>query len=235
MASTAQALTSRERVALAVDHREPDRVPIDLGGMKATNINIGAYQRVRDLLGLPGPARVLDPKFMISDVQEDAVRRLHGDVLPVDVSTASALLAPASAWKPRRLFDGREALFPPGTRIAEDPDGSWVMLDAAGARTSFRMPRDGHYFDDIAFNAGGFSNRDAFGDRRAHRRRGQAREHGRRRTINLQRFCTARRLRAEEVRSCANPQHHNENDKKCASHSGHRPTLLGFCPRWPFP
>ena len=140
-------------MALAVDHREPDRVPIDLGGMKATGINIGAYQRVRDLLGLPGPARVLDPKFMIAEVQEDALRRLHGDVLPVDVTTASALLAPESAWKPRRLFDGREALFPPGTRIAEDPDGSWVLLDAAGARTSFRMPRDGHYFDDIAFNA----------------------------------------------------------------------------------
>jgi hypothetical protein len=155
MASTGTSLTSRERVALAVDHREPDRVPIDLGGMKATDINIGAYQRVRDLLELPGPTRVLDPKFMIAEVQEDVLRRLHGDVLPVDVTTASLLLAPEREWKARRLFDGREALFPPGTRIAEDPDGSWVLLDAAGARTSFRMPRGGHYFDDVAFNAPG--------------------------------------------------------------------------------
>jgi hypothetical protein len=155
MAAQGKPLTSRERVALAVNHQEPDRVPIDLGGMKATGINIGAYQRVRDLLGLPGQARVLDPKFMIAEVQEDALRRLHGDVLPVDVTTASLLLAPGSEWKARRLFSGREALFPPGTRIAEDPDGSWVLLDAAGARTSFRMPRDGHYFDDVAFNAPG--------------------------------------------------------------------------------
>ena len=136
----------------AVDHREGDRVPIDLGGMKATGIAINACQQVRDLLGLRGATRVLDPRFMIAEVQEDMLRRLHGDVLPVDVTTVSAALAPEAAWTPRRLFSGREALFPPGTRIAEDPDGSWVLLDAAGARTSFRMPRDGHYFDDIGFN-----------------------------------------------------------------------------------
>ena len=152
MASPAGRLTSRARVMRTVDHREPDRVPIDLGGMKATGIAIGAYQLVRDLLGLRGPARVLDPRFMIADVQEDVLRRLHADVLPVDVTTVSAARAPEDDWKPRRLFSGREALFPPGTRIAEDPDGSWVLLDADGARTSFRMPRDGHYFDDIAFN-----------------------------------------------------------------------------------
>jgi uroporphyrinogen-III decarboxylase len=152
MASPEGKLTSRERVIRAVNHQEPDRVPIDLGGMKATGIAIGAYQRVRDLLGLRGPTRVLDPRFMIADVQDDVLRRFHADVLPVDVTTVSAALAPEDDWKPRRLFSGREALFPPGTRIAEDPDGSWVLLDADGARTSFRMPRDGHYFDDIAFN-----------------------------------------------------------------------------------
>jgi hypothetical protein len=130
-------------------------VPIDLGGMKATGIAIGAYQRVRDLLGLGGPARVLDPRFMIADVQEDLLRRFHADVLPVDVTTVSAALAPEADWKPRRLFSGREALFPPGTRIAEENDGSWVLLDAEGARTPFRMPRDGHYFDDVTFNSPG--------------------------------------------------------------------------------
>jgi uroporphyrinogen decarboxylase len=148
-------MTSRERVTLAVDHREPDRVPIDLGGMKATDIHVDAYLRLRDLLGLGGDARVLDPRFMIAEVGEDVLGRFHGDVLPVDLSTAASLAAPADDWKPRRLFGGREARLPPGTRIAEDPDGSWVLLDAEGKRTSFRMPRDGHYFDDTSFNAPG--------------------------------------------------------------------------------
>ena len=99
-------MTSRERVLKALNHREPDRVPIDLGGMKATDIHVDAYQRLRDLLDLGGTARVLDPRFMIAEVEEDLLRRLHGDVLPVDVTTASLLAAPRDAWLPRRLHGG---------------------------------------------------------------------------------------------------------------------------------
>jgi uroporphyrinogen-III decarboxylase len=148
-------MTSRERVLAAVNHRTPDRVPVDLGSMKASGIAIGAYQGVRDALGLKGPARVVDPRFMIADVQEDVLRRFGCDVLPLDATMVSAALSPESDWVPRRLFSGQEALFPPGTRIEEDPDGSWVLLDADGKRTSFRMPRGGHYFDDTAFNTPG--------------------------------------------------------------------------------
>ncbi len=148
-------MTSRERVLAAVNHRTPDRVPIDLGGMKASGIAIGAYQGVRDALGLEGPTRVIDPRFMIADVQEDVLRRFGCDVLPLDATMVSAALAPESDWVRRRLFSGREALFPPDTGIEEDPDGSWVLLDADGKRTSFRMPRGGHYFDDTAFNTPG--------------------------------------------------------------------------------
>ena len=40
---------------------------------------------------------------------------------------------------------------PPGTGIHEDSDGNWWLLDDAGERTSFRMPRGGFYF---VFQAG---------------------------------------------------------------------------------
>jgi uroporphyrinogen decarboxylase len=36
-------MTSRERVQRAVNHQEADRVPIDLGGMKASTIAVEAY------------------------------------------------------------------------------------------------------------------------------------------------------------------------------------------------
>jgi len=36
-------MTSRERVAKAGNHQVPDRVPIDLGGMKASTIAAIAY------------------------------------------------------------------------------------------------------------------------------------------------------------------------------------------------
>ena len=41
-------MNSRERVLSALNHREPDRVPFDMGGTVVTGINVKAYQE-RDL------------------------------------------------------------------------------------------------------------------------------------------------------------------------------------------
>jgi len=43
--------TSRSRVEAALNHREPDRVPYDLGGTVLTGINQHAYRRLRRFLG----------------------------------------------------------------------------------------------------------------------------------------------------------------------------------------
>jgi hypothetical protein len=148
-------VTSRERVQETVDFRVPDRVPIDLGGMKASGIAATAYARLKKLLGLGGPTRVLDPRFMIAAVEEEVLRAVHGDVLPVDLSGIAAAVRPNRDWVPRAAFDGTPLLFPPGTAIREEADGSWVLQDGQGADTSFRMPKGGYYFDDTAFNRGG--------------------------------------------------------------------------------
>jgi uroporphyrinogen decarboxylase len=45
-------MTSRERVMTALDHREPDRVPIDFGGLLAS-INIYTYDALLRAVGIP--------------------------------------------------------------------------------------------------------------------------------------------------------------------------------------
>ncbi len=45
-------LTSRERVLRAVQHQEPDRVPIDLGGHRSSGIMALAYRRLKEHLGI---------------------------------------------------------------------------------------------------------------------------------------------------------------------------------------
>lgn len=148
-------MTSRQRVQKTVSFQQPDRVPLDLGGMKASTIACVAYDRLCRKLGLSSPPRVSDARFMIAHVEEAVRRRLHLDVMPVDWSTAFQLDRPEPEWSPKRLFDGTQVLLPPGTRIGEDSDGNWVLLDAAGQPTSFRMPKNGFYFDDCAFNGPG--------------------------------------------------------------------------------
>jgi uroporphyrinogen decarboxylase len=52
-------MTSRERVLCALNHEEPDRVPIDFGGTLSSTINIAAYDRLMEYLGLPGETDVM--------------------------------------------------------------------------------------------------------------------------------------------------------------------------------
>ena len=122
--------------------------------MKASTIAAIAYDKLKRQLGIATPTKVLDPRFMIAVVEDEVLRRLHVDVVPLDLSCVLPLARPDSEWLPRRLFDGTEVLFPPGTRIAEDAAGNWILLDADGSPTSFQMPRGGYYFDDVAFNRG---------------------------------------------------------------------------------
>ncbi len=46
-------MNSRERILTALDHREPDRIPFDLGSCQVTGIHVAAYQNLRQALGLP--------------------------------------------------------------------------------------------------------------------------------------------------------------------------------------
>ena len=147
-------MTSRERVAKAVNHQPPDRVPIDLGGCKASGIAASSYDRLKRSLGIKMPTRLLDPRFMIATVEEAVLQRLHVDVVPLDLSVIVNAVRPDSEWVPRQLFDGTHVLFPPGTRIGEDAAGNWTLLKSDGSPTSFQMPKGGYYFDDLSFNQG---------------------------------------------------------------------------------
>jgi len=68
--------------------------------------------------------------------------------VPLDAGDAAWAAQDASAGVRRRLFCGLDVYFQPGTRIAVEADGSWVLLDAR--ETAFaRMPAGGYYFDFI--------------------------------------------------------------------------------------
>ena len=134
-------MTPRERVWKAVNHEIPDRVPIDLGAMIASGIAASAYDKVKRKLGIRTLTKIPYPYSMIAMVEDEVLRRLHVDVVPLDLPAVLGMVRPDSEWVPRRLFDGTDVLLPPGTRIAEDADGSWIYLNADGSPSSFRMPK----------------------------------------------------------------------------------------------
>ena len=143
-------MTSRKRIEEAINFRETDRVPVDLGGMKASGIAVSSYHRLKKYFGLTTETKVLDTRLMIAEVEEEVRQRLRVDVVPLDLESA-VRWAKNEAWLPKRLFDGQEVLFPPGTKIKEESD-AWTLLNPDGSPTSFRMPRNGFYFDDSSFD-----------------------------------------------------------------------------------
>jgi len=70
--------TPRERVLAALDHRESDRVPIDLGGNQ-TGIHKAAYRRLIDRLGLREETVISDLVQQLARPSEAVLERLHVD------------------------------------------------------------------------------------------------------------------------------------------------------------
>ena len=65
-------MNSRERVMLALDHKEPDHVPFDLGGTSVSLIHLTAYKNLREHLNLPvREPRIAHMAEQLAVVEED--------------------------------------------------------------------------------------------------------------------------------------------------------------------
>ncbi|MCD6519269.1 MAG: methyltransferase [Anaerolineae bacterium] len=75
-------LTSRERVLMAVEHREPDRVPIDLGGHRSSGIMAIAYNKLKKFLGISsGDIYVYDFVQQLAIIEPEVLDRFGVDTI----------------------------------------------------------------------------------------------------------------------------------------------------------
>jgi uroporphyrinogen decarboxylase len=73
-------MNSRERILTALNHKEPDRVPFDLGSTQVTGIAVIAYENLRHHLGLPrAQTNVCDAIQQLALPDDDIVARLKID------------------------------------------------------------------------------------------------------------------------------------------------------------
>lgn len=146
-------MTSRERVAYALNHREPDRVPIDLGGTAVTGMHASTVYGLRQRLGLdaPGtPVKVIEPYQMLGEIAPDLMDALGIDVVGL-YGTRTMFGFANEKWKPWTLFDGTPVLVPEGFNTTPDANGD-ILMYPEGDRSvgpSGRMPKGGCFFDSI--------------------------------------------------------------------------------------
>ena len=141
-------MNSRERVLKVVNYENPDRVPIDLGGIRASGINAVVYDKLKKRMGIETPTRIHDTMQILAELEMEVVDSLHVDVLPLEPMTAQWSRQDALEGVPRTLFCGLGVYFQPGVKIQEQGDGSWMLKNSDGVNIA-RMPKDGHYFDFI--------------------------------------------------------------------------------------
>ena len=78
-------MTPRERVLIALDHREPDRVPIDLASCGPTGIHLWAYERLLKVLGLEEEIKIWDVVGQLAAPSETVLELVGADVRGVRV------------------------------------------------------------------------------------------------------------------------------------------------------
>jgi uroporphyrinogen decarboxylase len=139
-------MTSRERVLKAINHEEPDRLPIDLGGMASTGIMAIAYARLKQHLGIAeGETRLFDVLQQLAEVEPDILSRFGVDVISLGNSLGQL---PVEFWKPWRLPDGTTCQIPASVDIYPDEEnGGWLIREYGIPMQ--RMSPNSIYFSEV--------------------------------------------------------------------------------------
>jgi uroporphyrinogen decarboxylase len=86
-------MTSRERVLCALNHEEPDRVPIFFGTSGVTTLNTAAYDRLKHYLGLHSETRTFWRALQYAELDEEVMLRFHSDGRPLIPGPAASTLS----------------------------------------------------------------------------------------------------------------------------------------------
>ena len=148
----AVSLTSRQRLATTLDHRQPDHVCVDLGAYTASGICAAPLSGLRRALTGDETFRVrlFEPFLGLGEVDEPVRRAIGADL--VGLWTFPTIMGfRNAAWKPWTVPDGTPVLVSSEFEPAEGANGD-LLLYPGNDRTvapSARMLPGGYYFDAI--------------------------------------------------------------------------------------
>ena len=121
-------MVSRKRVEIILNHKEADRIPIDVGSTEVTSINIHAYKTLRQYWQMEEKeiytANIVQ---QLASPHEDFLEKIGCDFRPIVAN-------PPSTWEFKKIDEG----------------DYWAFFDEWGAK--LRMPKKGgFYFDYVEF------------------------------------------------------------------------------------
>ncbi|MEI8234001.1 MAG: uroporphyrinogen decarboxylase family protein [Verrucomicrobiota bacterium] len=140
-------MTSRERILAAIDHKEPDRVPIDLGATPSSGISAIAYERLRRHLGISsGSTRIYDVVQQLAQPEEEILKRFKVDV----VDLGRTFNTRDEDWYPVQLFDGSSAQYPNWFHPTPTPEGGFKAYAPDGTEIATQL-KGMNFYDQSIF------------------------------------------------------------------------------------
>lgn len=142
--------TSKQRVLDAINHRQPDRLPMDFGSSFITGIHCSVVAELRDYYGLDQhPVRVCEPYQMLGEVEPDLLHAMGCDVIPI-FPRYTIFGFPNENWKEWKTPWGQNVLVSGHFKVDEKPDGTYIYPKGeTSAPHSGHMPTTSYFFDTI--------------------------------------------------------------------------------------
>ncbi len=144
-------MTSKERILKAINHQQPDKIPVDFGSTAVTGIHCKMVAELRDYYGLEKRlVKVHEPYQMLGLVEPDLQDALGVDVEGIP-GRETLFGFPNENWKEFTFLDGFTVLVSEHFQVDEEPNGSFNIYPKGdrSARPSGRMPAGGYFFDTI--------------------------------------------------------------------------------------
>ena len=144
-------MDGRKRLLDAMNHRQPDRIPVDFGGTMCSGMHVTCVAALRDYWGLEKrTVKVHEPFQMLGQIDEDLKQLIGVDVEGVN-GRLNKFGVPNEDWKEWRLDNGLAVLMPGKFVTTTDPAGNHFVYPEGDTTVapSGRMPRNGYYFDTI--------------------------------------------------------------------------------------
>ncbi len=144
-------MTSKERLKAALNHIQPDKIPVDFGSSCVTGIHVLAIERLRDYFGLEKRAvKVIEPGQMLGEIDNDLAEIMHVDAIGVPPYKGTFGF-PNENWKEFRTPWRQVVLVPGEFNTDKDENGDYLIFPEGDRSVppSGKMPGSGFFFDSI--------------------------------------------------------------------------------------
>jgi hypothetical protein len=144
-------MNSKQRIRAAIDHQQPDKLPIDFGSSFITGIHCSVVEQLRDHYKLEKrPVRICEPYQMLGEVEADLLDAMRLDVQPI-FPQRTIFGFPNENWKAWTTPWGQQVLVSEHFNTTTDnADNLYIYPQGdMDAPASGHMPKTGYFFDTI--------------------------------------------------------------------------------------